>query len=112
MAYPSTVALKKSLLVFIGVSFFVGLGTIGVQKSSGKFTTIGSGVPRTTSPSEWMFLRWVDFLMRQPTRPMQKITHPDSGRVFPEIASQHTSLSFEDINDGVLFAVVVNAGLR
>jgi hypothetical protein len=43
---------------------------------------------------------------------MQKIARPNSGRVFPEVTPPDTSLSFEDINDGVLFAVVMNAGLR
>jgi hypothetical protein len=43
---------------------------------------------------------------------MQKIARSNIGRVFPEVAPPHTSLSFKDENDGVLFAVVVNAGLR
>ncbi len=50
--------------------------------------------------------------MRQPSRHMQKIARPNSGRVFPEVAPSHTSLSFKDVNDGVLFAVVMNTGLR
>ena len=50
--------------------------------------------------------------MRQPTRHMQKIARTNRGRVFPELAPSHMSLAFKDVNDGVLFAVVVNAGLR
>jgi hypothetical protein len=41
---------------------------------------------------------------------MQKIARPNSGRVFSDVAPPHASLSFEDVNNGVLFAVVVNAG--
>ena len=43
---------------------------------------------------------------------MQKIARPNSGRVFSEVAPSHTSLSLENVNNGVLFAVVVNARLR
>jgi len=50
--------------------------------------------------------------MWQPTRHMQKIARSNNGRVFSEVAPPYTSLSFKDVNDGVLFAVVVNAGLR
>src|SRR5882757_1065567 len=63
-------------------------------------------------PSKWTILRRVKFLMRQPSRHMQKIARPNSGRVFSEIAPSHTCLSFKDINDGVLFAMVMNASLR
>jgi hypothetical protein len=54
----------------------------------------------------------VELLMWQPTRHMQKITLSNNRRVFPEVAPPHTSLSFKDVNDGVLFPVVVDAGLR
>jgi hypothetical protein len=32
--------------------------------------------------------------------------------MFPAVAPANASLSFEDVDDCVLFAVVVNAGLR
>jgi hypothetical protein len=59
-----------------------------------------------------MFLRRVKFLMWQPSRHMQKIARANSGRMFSEVAPPHTRLSFKDVDDGVLFAMVVNAGLR
>jgi hypothetical protein len=37
---------------------------------------------------------------------MEKITCADSDQMFSEIAPPHTSLSFQNVNDGVLFAVV------
>ncbi|AXC12216.1 hypothetical protein ACPOL_2912 [Acidisarcina polymorpha] len=43
---------------------------------------------------------------------MQKVTRAYSDRVLPEVAPAHTSLSFKHVNDGVLFAVMVNTGLR
>jgi hypothetical protein len=42
---------------------------------------------------------------------MQKIARPYGDRVFAEFAPPHVGLSFKYVNDGVLFAVVVNAGL-
>jgi hypothetical protein len=59
-----------------------------------------------------MFLRRVEFLMWQPSRHMQKIALANGGRVFSRVAPPHARLSFKDVDDGVLFAVVVNAGLR
>jgi hypothetical protein len=62
-------------------------------------------------PSKWMLLRRVKFLMRQPTRHMQKIARSNSRRVLSEVTPPYRSLSFKDVNDGVLFTMVVNAGL-
>jgi hypothetical protein len=111
MADPLTVTLKKSLLVFIGISslsFWVGWRPEIVRQVH------NDRLWRTSHnhPSEWMLLRRIKFLMWQPTRHMQKIARLNSGRVFPEVAPSHTSLSFKDIDNRVLFAVVVNAGLR
>jgi hypothetical protein len=50
--------------------------------------------------------------MQQTTWYMQKIARPNSGRMFSEVAPPaHTSLSFQDIDRRILFAMVVNAGL-
>jgi len=111
MADPLTVTLKKSLLVLIGISFlqvFVGWRPEIVRQVH------NDRLWRTSHnhPSKWMLRRGIKFLMRQPTRHMQKIARPNRGRVFPALAPSHMSLAFKDVNDGVLFAVVVNAGLR
>jgi hypothetical protein len=50
--------------------------------------------------------------MWQPTWHVQKIADPNSDRVFSEVTPPHESFSFKYVNDGVLFAVMVDAGLR
>jgi hypothetical protein len=78
MADPLAAALKKSLLVFICVSFLWVLGSWRPEI----VRQIDNDRLRRTShnhPSKWMLLRRIKFLMRQPAWHMQKIAHSNCG---------------------------------
>src|ERR1700750_689522 len=91
MADPLIVALKKSLLVFIGIS---SLSVLGLPEIVGQIDDDRLWRTSHNHPSKWMLLRRVEFLMWQPTRDMEKIAGSNRGRVFAEDAPAHRGLSF------------------
>ncbi len=62
------------------------------------------------NPAKGVLIRRIQFLVGQPTWHMQKVARSDCRGMFSAIAPTDRGLSFEHIDDRVLFSVVVNAG--